>query len=58
MLTRKDLMKRWDVSERTLDRWIKSKGVPCKKNAVNGRVYFNEEEIQVWESKMLVGKKG
>lgn len=52
MLVKKDLLKRWGISLRTLDRWIKYKGVPCKKLICNGRIYFDEREIEEWEKQM------
>lgn len=54
MLTRKDLVKRWGVSERTVDRWVKCKNVPYVKISVNGYIRFREEEIKAWETKMLM----
>lgn len=56
MMTRKDLMERWGVSERTIDRWVKNKGVPHVKSPLNGRMYFNEEDIKRWETRMMPGK--
>lgn len=56
MLKKKDLMKRWGVSKRTIERWMKSGKIPYIKSPVNNRVYFDEEEIERWESKMKVGR--
>lgn len=55
-LTRKDLMQRWGVSSRTLDRWVKEKGVPHRKSQLNGRIIFKEEDIVVWEKEMGIGE--
>ena len=56
MLTRQDLAKRYNVSTRTIDRWI-GKGLPVKKSAINGRVYIDEGELEKWEKKMLITGK-
>lgn len=59
VLKRKDLVKRWGVTMRTVDRWIKDKEVPCH-ISMTGRYWFEEEEIEGWEKKMninVVGKK-
>lgn len=53
MLTRKDLMKRWGVCARTLDRWVKLHNIPRIKSPINGHVYFKEEDIKEWEKKMF-----
>ena len=52
-LTRKDLTKRWGVSERTIDRWVEKKGLPRHKFAHNNRVVFDIKEIEEWEQKMM-----
>lgn len=58
MLKKKDLIERWGVSKRTIERWMKSGKLPYIKSSVNNRVYFDKEEIEEWETKMLVyGKK-
>lgn len=57
MLSRKDLQKRWGISQRTLDRWRKFKNIPEHILPVNGHVYFKEEEIEVWEKKWLNGRE-
>lgn len=56
MLKKKDLMKRFGVSKRTIERWMKSGKLPYIKSCVNNRVYFDEEEIERWERKMKVGR--
>ncbi len=57
MLTKKDLAKRWGVSYRTVNRWLKrDKHVPFHKNKVNKRIYFEEREVQKWEELMGIGK--
>lgn len=49
MLTKKDLIKRWAVSSRTIDRWMSKKNLPFVKSPLNGHVHFIEEEISKWE---------
>lgn len=48
-----DLMKRWGISNSTMTRWLRDKDIPHYKNKVNGRVYFDKEEIEEWEKEML-----
>lgn len=50
IMTRKDLVKRWGVCPRTVDRWVKERKVP-KHVSMTGRVWFDEEEIKEWEKK-------
>lgn len=52
MLTRKKLSEMFHVSPRTIDRWIKDKGLPIKKSKLNGRVIIDEGEFNVWLEKM------
>lgn len=55
-LRRKDLVKRWNVSLRTVDRWLKTKNIP-RHTTMTGSVWFDEKEIEEWEKKMgLTGK--
>lgn len=58
LLTRKDLMNRWGISERTLCRWTHNKNIPYLRNKINGRVYFKKEEIEEWEKEMNMSTFG
>ena len=49
ILTREDLSKRWKISVRSVDRWVRSKNIPFSRNMENGRVLFKLEEIEEWE---------
>lgn len=55
-LSRKDLSKMWNVSLRSIDRYVKDKGLPHHKMPLNGRIYFEEEEIKEWEQRMRNGR--
>jgi len=46
MLTRKELAKELNVSERTIDRYVKKGGMPCIKKI--GAVRFEREEVMRW----------
>lgn len=56
-LTKNDLVKRWGVSLRTVDRWIKKRPIPYTKCEINGRVTFKEEDIEKWEKILRIGRK-
>lgn len=53
ILKRKDLVKRWSITLRTVDRWIRERNVPCH-TTMTGRYWFDEKEIEEWEKKMGV----
>lgn len=57
MLTRKDLTKRWGVSTRTVDRWLKRGLIPYKKCKINGRITLEEKDVEKWEKILGIGKK-
>ncbi len=47
-----DLAKRWNISERTLQRWRwKKKGPPYLK--IGGRVAYRLSDVEAWEEENL-----
>ena len=43
---RKEIAERLGVTERTIDLWRKTRGLPCYKPG--GRVYFRLAEVEAW----------
>lgn len=57
MLTRKELVKRWGVTDATVVLWMKNKNLPYHLTATH-RYWFDEKEIEEWEKKMgMPGKR-
>lgn len=56
MLKKDDVSKMFGVSTRTIDRWMKNRWIPFHKS-FNGRVTFDEREIEAWARKNGLGKK-
>lgn len=50
MYTKSEISKRYGVTLRTIERWMKDGYIPFHKFD-NNRVMFNEKEIEEWEVK-------
>ncbi len=57
LLPARNVMKRYNISDRTLDRWLANErlGFP-RPTVINKRRYFRECELQDWERERASGK--
>lgn len=53
--TKPEISKMLGVSTRTIERWMKNRWIPFHKS-FNGRVTFDEKEIEEWVRRNYLGK--
>ena len=53
--TKPEISKMLGVSTRTIERWMKNRWIPFHKS-FNGRVTFDEKEIEEWVRRNYFGK--
>jgi excisionase family DNA binding protein len=47
-LTKRELAARWGVSERSVERWMRERGLPFEKPFEGGMVRFVPSEVEAW----------
>ena len=59
LLTKKQMAEHFNVSERTINRWMVEKGMPHtveNKNFLN-EIRFDSKEVEEWASKKMINSK-
>jgi len=49
MLTKRLIAQRYDIVDRTADRWLKNKILPESDERINGRLYWREDKLEQHE---------
>lgn len=59
-MTKKEVAKMFNVSTKTIERYVNKFDLPCTKSTLNGHVYFDKEEVERWakEKGLPIGNQG